>query len=299
MSDVTDKTIAVAADAVHEVAQQTEHVEEVIRSLNGVKVGYAALGAVIGGATAGFVAWKVAYSRASVKFEELAQEEIASMREHYHEKAVALEASQKPQLDEIVREQGYSVEEPESASPPMAVQPPAKVVEAVEEEIHPSVRTEDISEPEPVAKTAPVERIHRNVFEEAQVEDHWDYHEEKKQRSPLRPYVIHVDERVEGAYDETTFTYYDDDVLCNENDEVIAGEDRDRLVGERNLDKFGHGSNDPQIVYVRNDHLQMDIEVVRSPNTYAEEVHGFDPPEIRHGDRRRGRPRFDDDSSTG
>jgi len=46
-------------------------------------------------------------------------------------------------------------------------------------------------------------------------------------------------------------------------------------VGERNLNLFGHGSNDASVVYVRNDKLELIFEVVRSPNSFAEEVHGF------------------------
>jgi hypothetical protein len=58
-------------------------------------------------------------------------------------------------------------------------------------------------------------------------------------------------------------------------DEVIDPDNRDNLVGDKNLDRFGHGSNDAFIVYIRNDQLEIVYEVVLSPNSYAEEVHGF------------------------
>jgi hypothetical protein len=108
--------------------------------------------------------------------------------------------------------------------------------------------------------------------------------------------VIHREERDEAdAYDSVTFTYYEaDDVICNERDEVIPEGDRERIFGEANLEKFGHGSGDATTVYIRNDQLEMDIEVIRSPNSYAEEVHGFEP-EIKHSHRRRERTPSDDE----
>jgi hypothetical protein len=87
------------------------------------------------------------------------------------------------------------------------------------------------------------------------------------------------------GYDHVTLTYYEvDDVLCNERDEIVDPDrDRENLVGERNLNLFGHGSNDASIVYIRNDKLEIVFEVVKSPNSFAEEVHGF-----RHEDWDRG-----------
>ena len=77
----------------------------------------------------------------------------------------------------------------------------------------------------------------QNIFEEAQVTHEWDWHEERKKRSPDIPYVIHADERFETEeYSDVTLTYYDgDDVLCNDRDEIVDPSDIDRLVGERNL----------------------------------------------------------------
>jgi len=41
------------------------------------------------------------------------------------------------------------------------------------------------------------------------------------------------------------------------------------------VEKFGHGSGDPNVVYIRNEQYTAEIELCRSPNSYAEEVHGF------------------------
>jgi hypothetical protein len=137
----------------------------------------------------------------------------------------------------------------------------------------------------------------RNVFREAKVEDTWDYQEELKRRSPDIPYVIHYDERYElEDYDHVTLTYYEgDDVLCNERDEIVDPDRRDEMVGDSNLNLFGHGSNDASIVYVRNDKLELIFEVVRSPNHFAEEVHGITHEAYDRGNLERMRIRERDD----
>lgn len=219
------------------------------------------------------------------KYNQIVEDEIAEMREHYQNKMVALENTTTKEdfedLEEIVRDKGYSV------APPMAVTPPPAVMEAAEE----ILVTPEI----PVTEEPPqVEAQTRNIFEEAQVVDDWDYYKERAKRTPMRPYVIHYDEREEIPYEESTLTYYEaDDVLCNELDEVIADPDRERIIGEANLEKFGHGSNDPSVVYIRNDTLEAQYEVVRSPNSYAEEVHGFEHTDTKR--RRKTRSSHEDE----
>lgn len=287
------------ADGMHVVSEEALAAEKVVRAFDGIRLAYLGLGLAIGSAVGGLIAFNAAYRKAETKFNKIADEEIAEMREHYNQKVLALETSNgKTDLEELVKERGYS--SPESSSqPPMAVTPPQAVVEAAEAvtEEEPNVETDptrltvDVDEaPEPAV---------RNVFRDNQPpEDDWDWHKERSRRSPMHPYVIHVDERQEhDAYDDVSFTYFEeDDVLCNERDEVIPTDERNKLIGEENLSKFGHGSGDATIVFIRNDQLEMDFEVMRSPNSYAEEVHGFEPtgPEIRHSYRREGR-HFDDE----
>jgi hypothetical protein len=62
------------------------------------------------------------------------------------------------------------------------------------------------------------------------------------------------------------------------------------------LDRFGHGSNDPSIVYIRNDTLEIIYEVVKSPHYYAEEVHGFKHEDLYRGNLERMRARERDDN---
>lgn len=286
MSDTADVATEVVAEVADEVAEQATHVADISRGFSGRSISLALGGFVVGaglGAAAGYIFCK---RQLESKYYQKAADEIAEMREEYHRKAVALENKvEKPKLEDIVREQGYSTEE-RPTQPPMAVTPPHTVVEAVQDD--------EESKPEPTEPET------RNTFQEfgdeSRDEDEWDWHKERSRRSPRRPYVIHIDEKEErDTYDELTFTYFeDDDVLCNERDEIVDAEDREKIIGAANLSKFGHGSGDPEVVYIRNDQLEMVIEVSRSPNSYAEEVHGFEP-EIQHSDRRRGRIPFDDE----
>jgi hypothetical protein len=293
------------ADVAEEVAEVATNVAEVSRGLAGRDLGLVFGGFVVGAGVGGGAAYYFLKGKLQTKYSMLAAEEISTMRQHYADKVVALEAQVgKKDLGELVREHGYRDDEDEeetpvrSSSPPMAVSPPAAVTEAAEA----AAQDDGIEEPpqdgnmvdgDPVTD----EPATRNIFrDQPKVEHEWDWAAEKAQRSPLRPYVIHREEREEQqAYDSVTYTYYEqDDVLCNERDEIIDETDREKIVGETNLERFGHGSDDPYIVYVRNNQLSMDIEVVRSPNSYAEEVHGLEPT-IQHSDRRRDRRPFDDD----
>jgi hypothetical protein len=286
-----ETALNVAADVAGEVSDQAEIAEQTIRALNRAKVSYAVGGWLLGAATGAFFAYKFAYSRAETKYSKISDDAISEMRRHYQEKTRAVEAKEaKRPVGEIVKERGYSPSEKETP-PPMAVQPPtpSRVIEAEDEAAGepPDIPGED----EPPA---------RNIFVQDGVEDpefEWDWHEERRGRSPDNPYVIHVDEKYDDAsqgYDIITVTYYEgDDVLCNDRDEVIGHADRAELIGEGNLLRFGHGSGDPVIVYVRNDKVEIIYEVIRSPHKFAEEVHGFthDSPAYRNLERMRMRER--------
>ena len=269
----TEVVTEAAADVAGDIAQQAEQMETFIRSMNKVKVQFGLLGAALGAAGAGMAAFAIAYRKAESKYSKIADEEISEMREHYQAKGKALEAeAAKRPVEEIVKERGYASDDPKSVAPPMAIPPPTAVVEDATEE-PPEVR---------------------NIFREAKIEHVWDYHAERRRRSPDIPYVIHYDERHELDYQDVTLTYYEvDDVLCTDRDEIIDISDRDGLIGEGNLERFGHGSNDAAIVYIRNDKLELIYEVVKSPNSYSEEVHGFthDAGDRRNLERMRARER--------
>lgn len=298
MSEIVDIAADGVADGLHVVSEEALALEKTTRSFDRMSLAYLGLGLAAGAAAGAFVGFKVAYKKAELKYQEIAQEEIEGAREHYRAKERALDNVQgKPELEDIIRDRGYSTD----TQPPMAVTPPEAVVEAAAE-----IAETGSSDPRP---PVPVEPREQNVFQqkppnpeelgepEPQVVDEWDIEAERARRSSRRAYVIHRTEVAEEEdYDTMTYTYYEeDDVLCNEEDEVIPKDERDDMIGEANLNKFGHGSDDPSIVYIRNDKREIQFEVIRSPNSYAEEVHGFTPTdELRHQNRRERRSRHDE-----
>lgn len=90
-----------------------------------------------------------------------------------------------------------------------------------------------------------------------------------------RPYVISDEQFNEenDHFDKISLTYYEDDcTLADEGDEMIT--DVDNTVGRENLDKFGELSDDPEVVYVRNEKIAVDYEIIRLSKSYSDTVMG-------------------------
>lgn len=127
-----------------------------------------------------------------------------------------------------------------------------------------------------------------NVFTNEDSE--WDEDLETESRTENAPFILHRDEywRNELDFDQVTLTYYvGDDVLVDSSDELIYN--YPKVVGEL---KFGHGSGDRNVLYVRNHELNAEYEILRDSGSYAVEVLGLDdtPEEvIRHSSPRKFR----------
>lgn len=131
-------------------------------------------------------------------------------------------------------------------------------------------------------KPAPRQPIQRNAFDDEEDEDEaaaWA--EEISQRSPKKPYIIDVTEfGEEDGYSKVTLTYFMmDDTLIDEGEVPI--EDAERVVGESNLDRFGYRSGDPRIIYIRNEKLKADYEVLLHDGSFGEAVHGVVTPRTK------------------
>ena len=122
-----------------------------------------------------------------------------------------------------------------------------------------------------------------NVF--AGSDSEWDWDTEIMTRGE-GPYIIHVDEFVanELGYEQSTFTYYEgDDIMADEKEVPVYN--YDDVFGEL---RFGHGSKDPSLVYIRNERLKREYEVIRHTGHYSVEVRGleieaaYDAQELRH-----------------
>lgn len=257
---------------VEEVAVNLEEAAEITRKIDTKGVGFF-LGGVSVGVAIGFY-FGYRFNREKIKAEAFkeSREEVEQIREVYQQKIVA--AQQKRSVNEIIEEKGYAVE----ASPEKRLLPPPV----------------PMSRNEPQPTDGPDYHAEHAAWRERQSgnTETWDYPAEMAQRTPDEPYVIHQEEfnEEEPGYPQVTYTYYaTDDVLTGEDD--IPVPHADIVVGQTNL-KFGHGTDDENVVYVRNDKLELEMEICRSPGSYEIEVLGLehsDTYENRHPNRQRNR----------
>ena len=90
-----------------------------------------------------------------------------------------------------------------------------------------------------------------------------------------RPYIITWEQFFDEKdnYDKLNLDYYaGDNTLADTNDAPIP--DVVALVGPDALDNFGLGSHEENVVYVRNDKLAIDFEIVRKDISYSVYVLG-------------------------
>lgn len=101
----------------------------------------------------------------------------------------------------------------------------------------------------------------------------WDYEAELSTRQKDIPYIIHADEFINDEMDfqQETLNYYaGDDIMSDTDDTPIYN--YQGLMGELN---FGHGSGDPNVVYIRNEKIRMEWEVLFNPGYFSQEVLGL------------------------
>lgn len=88
------------------------------------------------------------------------------------------------------------------------------------------------------------------------------------------PYNITAEEFGEYVdYDVNTLYYFqcqngEDYVVLDEADNII--QDPVSMIGDDFMDHYDEDENDPDVVYIRNDKLRQDYEVLRSESTYEE-----------------------------
>lgn len=94
--------------------------------------------------------------------------------------------------------------------------------------------------------------------------------ENEKKGEPIamdKPYVIDpMDSGNGGEYEIVSLTYYADGVLVDESGEPI--EDMESMIGINPTDHFGEYEDDS--VFVRDDDLKIDYEILRDYSNYAD-----------------------------
>lgn len=111
----------------------------------------------------------------------------------------------------------------------------------------------------------------REYAAQIQKQGYTDYANNAKPRTEVSevkaPYVIEPEEFGEkDGYDRISLTYYADGVLTDDQDAIV--EDVDDVVGIDSLDHFGEYEDDS--VFVRNDRLKADYEILLDPRKYQD-----------------------------
>lgn len=238
----------------------TEEIVEVVEEVAEAK-SFVVLGGVVGfglGVAVGVLGgYYIANRRLQVKYDEQLEREIVEAKSFY------------------ARLNKYST--PEEAV--QALRP--EVAEAAEALSRYQGTLPDVEVSEPADGTLIVgENVTvevNNVFD-TKVTDTWDQEAEEEIRSQLAPgtpFIISEAEYQETeGFAQSTLTYYaGDKTLADERDQHIP--DVDKTVGLDNLLRFGHGTGDARTVFVRNERLRVDFEVLLSDGKYAHEVLGL------------------------
>ena len=246
-----------------EVAENLEEAAEITRRIDTRAVGILLGGICIGAAVGFYFGYRFNKEKIKAEAYKNSEEEVDKIREIYQQKLLATQS--KPSIEEVIEERGYTqviTEEERPLKPPVPVAAPPVVV-------YESGKSKD---------------------------ENWHYPVELSSRSVEFPYVIHQDEfkNKESGYNHVTYTYYaEDDVLVDEDEHPLPH--ADLIVGQNNL-KFGHGTDDIDVVFVRNDKLELEMEICRIPKSYEQEVLGLEHTYSSERMRKR-RNRFENDDS--
>jgi hypothetical protein len=158
--------------------------------------------------------------------------------------------------------------------------------EVIMDDNHPGKRimekfNQDLAKLNEYQENTPIEVQYEDAVERQEAfapdDEDWSYEEEVKNRDENHPYVLHRDEffgneMADEGYSQTTITYYaSDNVLTDEGDMPIYN--YENITGPL---LFGHGSQDISIVYIRNDKLMHEWEILLEPGYYQVEVLGAD-----------------------
>lgn len=108
-----------------------------------------------------------------------------------------------------------------------------------------------------------------DISEYASILHNHGYSEEVVSKLGSDPYVISPEEF--GAiddYEQISLSYYADQILADENDELV--EDIENVVGVESLTHFGEYEDDS--VFVRNDRLRCDYEILMDTRNYSDVI---------------------------
>lgn len=174
----------------------------------------------------------VTYKLLKTKYEQIANDEIESVREYYRKK--------KEEYEQIANDENKSSKDP--------------------------VKAEMVK----VERNKPSVTEYAAILKkEGYVRDTSESEEEKTVDTDGKPYVISPEEFGENEdYEQISLTLYDDGYLADERDELVNNvEDK---IGWESLNHMGEYED--AAVHVRNDDLKTDYEILLDYRTYSEAV---------------------------
>lgn len=192
------------------------------------------------------VGWFVSSRLLKHRYEQKAEEEIAKVREFYVDKEKKVETAKKAKEAKA----DYKGESTDTPDPKVS-------------------SSFDMSNyKETVASN--VKKNYSEYFAKDQkittIED------DPKERSG--PYMISPDdfgERADDDYDCETYYFYKDGTVADADNNII--DNYTKIVGTECLNNFGYYPEEPYSVFVRNDKLKLDVEIINLPDkTWADVV---------------------------
>ena len=186
---------------------------------------------------AGVVAGAFVAARAvKEKYQQEAEEEIAEMREYYRE--LKKESTKVETAEDDTKEE--SKEEPKDDFKPI----------------------EELEEAKEIIKDKGY--INYTHYNDTDIKEN----NKEEQVDENEIYIIDPEEYggENGEYDTATLTYFKDGVLADEVDEIVP---YNIIGGEENLQPF-KDYPDCNAVYVRDDNIMVDYEILRDPYQYDE-----------------------------
>lgn len=135
----------------------------------------------------------------------------------------------------------------------------------------PVVETEEVKEEDPI-ETADYTMSSEEIAEATDLVESAGYKKrqeaELEARKNAKPYMISQEEYSNGEYEPIGLTYYSDNILATD-DTMEPVEDVEGTVGFNSLSHLMQGGPDDDIIYVRNDRLRVDYEVMRDDRPFS------------------------------
>ena len=207
---------------------------------------YAAIflaGSVVGGAATYFATRKMAKEH----FSQVAAEDIASVKQRYHEKEQQLDKKIKDKnYKEKLTDLGYAADTT-GLRPADDIREEVEVVESVETVEVRSAYPDDYVPEDDRDLTKP------HLISQAEYDDNDEFH------------------KLEIVY------YEKDDTLADEDETEIV--DATNILGDFDPSNFGHIKSEPDLMLVRSPKLRADYTVTRDYRAYTAVILGFEEPE--------------------